>query len=295
MNIQRVKDLPPLPQRSPDSHKGTCGKVLMIAGSPGMSGAACLAGMGALRGGSGLVFVACPASIQSIVASVNPCYLTIPLELDSENQLTAQSKTNLLDQLSGFDAVAIGPGCGQHPWVRDLTVQLYKELEQPLIVDADGLNSLATLETTLPAAAGPRILTPHPGEFSRLTNVSIQDITADREPHAIQFAQQHNVILVLKGPGTIITDGSQIAINPTGNAGMATGGTGDVLTGITTSLAGQGLAPFDAAQLGAYLHGLAGDLAADELSQPALIAADLIEYLPDAWQELIALNNSELN
>lgn len=293
MKIQRVTDLPPLPQRSPDSHKGTCGKVLIIAGSPGMSGAACLAGMGALRGGSGLVFVATHHAVQSIVASVNPCYLTIPLELDSDNQLTAQSRSNLLDQLSGFDAVAIGPGCGQLPWVHDLTVQLYTQLEQPLLVDADGLNSLAALDTPLPDAAGPRILTPHPGEFSRLINVSIKDITADREAHAIQFAQQHNVILVLKGPGTVITDGTQIAVNTTGNAGMATGGTGDVLTGITTSLAGQGLSPFAAAQLGVYLHGLAGDFAADELSQPAMIAADLLDFLPDAWQELLASDNSE--
>ncbi|QDT25708.1 ATP-dependent (S)-NAD(P)H-hydrate dehydratase [Gimesia panareensis] len=291
MNIQRIKDLPPLPQRAPDSHKGSCGKVLIIAGSPGMSGAACLAGMGALRGGSGLVFVATPAAIQSIVASVNPCYLTIPLELDSDSQLTSESTAHLLDQLPGFDAVAIGPGCGQHPWVRDLTVQLYSELEQTLIVDADALNSLAALETPLPDAAGPRILTPHPGEFSRLTNVSIKDISADRETHAIQFAQKHQVVLVLKGAGTIVTDGTQLAVNQTGNAGMATGGTGDVLTGLTTSLAGQGMSPFDAAQLGVYLHGLAGDFAADDLSQPAMIAADLLDYIPDAWRELIAETN----
>ncbi|WP_417394419.1 NAD(P)H-hydrate dehydratase [Gimesia chilikensis] len=293
MNIQRITDLPSLPQRTTDSHKGTFGKVLIIAGSPGMSGAACLSGMGALRGGSGLVFIATPVSVQSIVASVNPCYLTIPLEMDSEDQLTPESRSNLLDQLSGFDAVAIGPGCGQRPWVRDLTLHLYENLTQPLIVDADGLNSLAAADSPLPEPAGPRILTPHPGEFSRLTNVSIKEIAADRETHALEFARQHKVILLLKGAGTIITDGSRIAVNPTGNAGMATGGTGDVLTGLTTSLAGQGLLPFDAAQLGAYLHGLAGDLAADDLTQPAMIAADLIDYLPDAWHELLANQTSE--
>ena len=287
MNIQRVKDLPPLPPRTADSHKGTYGKVLIIAGSPGMSGAACLSGMGALRGGSGLVFIATPIAVQPIVASVNPCYLTIPLELDSQSRLTTESQTHLLDQLPGFDAVAIGPGCGQHTWVRDLTRKLYAELEKPLIVDADALNTLAASDTSFPAAAGPRILTPHPGEFSRLINVSIKDISADRESQAIQFAQEHQIILVLKGAETIITDGQQIAVNSTGNAGMATGGTGDVLTGLTTSLAGQGLAPFSAAQLAAHLHGLAGDLAADDLSQPAMIASDLIDYLPDAWQILI--------
>ena len=291
MNIQRVSDLPSPPVRPENSHKGTFGKVLIIAGSSGMSGAACLSGMGALRGGSGLVFLAIPESIQSIVATVNPCYLTIPLQSDQQGNLSESSKTHLFNQLHDFDAVAIGPGCGQHTWVQEVTLKLYTELKQTLIVDADGLNAIATSGRPLPKAAGPRILTPHPGEFSRLINLSTTEIAQHREELSIAFAKQHQVVLLLKGSHSLITDGTRIAVNTTGNSGLATGGSGDVLTGLITSLAGQGLEAFEAAQLAAHLHGRAGDLAAQELSQPALIASDLTDYLPEAWLELLQSQN----
>ncbi|QDT40923.1 ATP-dependent (S)-NAD(P)H-hydrate dehydratase [Gimesia alba] len=287
MNIQRISDLPALPQRPENSHKGTFGKVLVIAGSSGMSGAACLAGTGALRSGAGLVFLAIPETIQSIVATVNPCYLTIPLTLDQDAQLTAESESQLLDQIPSFDAVAIGPGCGQQKWFRKLTLKLFAEVEQTLIVDADALNALARSDKPLPTAAGPRILTPHPGEFSRLINKPISKIEAQRETLAITFAKEQGVILVLKGAHTVITDGTRLAINPTGNSGMATGGSGDVLTGILTALVGQGMQAFEAAQLAAYIHGFAGDLAAAEMSEIAMIASDLPEFLPEAWLQLI--------
>lgn len=287
MNIQRISELPDPPQRPEDSHKGTFGKVLIIAGSPGMSGAACLAGAGALRSGAGLVFLAVPSAIQSIVATVNPCYLTIPLEFDADANLTEKSEKALLQRLPEFDAVAIGPGCGQQEWFRTFTHKLYQELPQTLIVDADALNVLATADQKLPTATGPRILTPHPGEFSRLTGLSMQQIEQQRETRALEFSQANNVVLILKGAGSIITDGKRLAVNNTGNSGMATGGTGDVLTGILTALAGQKMEAFAAAQLAAWLHGLAGDLAAQDLSEPALIAADLPDYLPDAWLRLL--------
>lgn len=287
MNIQRISDLPALPQRPENSHKGTFGKVLVIAGSSGMSGAACLAGMGALRGGAGLVFLAIPEAIQSIVASWNPCYLTIPLQLDQDSRLAPPSEALLMKQLPGFDAVAIGPGCGQQEWFRNITLQLFAELKQPLIVDADALNALAGSDKPLPEAAGPRILTPHPGEFSRLVNKPISEIEQQREALSTTFAKQHNLVLVLKGAHTIITDGTRIAVNTTGNSGMATGGSGDVLTGILTSLVGQGMPAFEAAQLAVHVHGLAGDLAAQDLSEPAMIASDLPDYLPDAWMQLM--------
>lgn len=287
MNLQRISDLPALPSRPEDSHKGTFGKVLIIAGSSGMSGAACLAGLGALRGGSGLVFLAVPESIQSIVSTVNTSYLTIPLQVDRGDELSEESKTHLEDQLPHFDAVAIGPGCGQHKWIQKLTFELYTELKQTLIVDADALNAIATSDKPFPTAGGPRILTPHPGEFSRLINKSTREIGQQREELATTFAKQHQIVLLLKGSRSIITDGTRIAVNTTGNSGMATGGSGDVLTGLITSLAGQGLNAFEATQLAAHLHGRAGDLAAKELSQPALIASDLPDYLPQAWLELI--------
>lgn len=287
MNVQRISDLPALPQRPDKSHKGTFGKVLIIAGSAGMSGAACLAGLGALRGGSGLVFLAVPESIQSIVSTVNPSYLTIPLQIDHNDKLSSESKTHLWNQFPNFDAVAIGPGCGQHKWIQKLTLKLYAELTQTLIIDADALNAIASSGKPIPTAGGPRILTPHPGEFSRLTSHTVTKIEQQRETLAIEFAKQHNVVLLLKGAHTIITDGTQIAVNLTGNSGMATGGSGDVLTGIITSLVGQGLDAFEAAQLAAHLHGRAGDLASQKLTQPALIASDLPDYLPAAWQDLI--------
>ncbi len=286
MNIQRISELPELPQRPENSHKGTFGKVLVIAGSSGMSGAACLAGMGALRGGVGLVFLAIPESIQSIVSTMNPCYLTIPLHLDQHDRLSEESETVLFDQIDHFDAVAIGPGCGTQKWIQQLTLNLYTKLKRTLIVDADALNALAASEKPLPTPAGPRILTPHPGEFSRLIHKNISEIEQQREAHSIAFAKQHQVVLLLKGANSIITDGSRIAINPTGNSGMATGGSGDVLTGLITALSGQGLEAFEATQLAACLHGLAGDRAAQELSQHALIASDLSDYLPAAWLTL---------
>lgn len=287
MNIQRVSDLPSPPKRPENAHKGTFGKVLVIAGSPGMSGAACLSGMGALRGGSGLVFLAIPESIQSIVSTVNPCYLTIPLQIDQHGNVSEESKTRLLNQVHDFDAVAIGPGCGQHSWIQEITFKLYKELNQTLILDADALNAIAASNKPLPKAVGSRILTPHPGEFSRLVNQSTAKVAQQREELAISFAKQHQVVLLLKGAHTIITDGTRIAVNTTGNSGLATGGSGDVLTGLLTSLTGQGLGAFEAAQLAAHLHGRAADLAAQKLSQPALIASDLPDYLPQAWLELL--------
>lgn len=287
MNIQRVSDLPSPPKRPENAHKGTFGKVLVIAGSPGMSGAACLSGMGALRGGSGLVFLAIPESIQSIVSTVNPCYLTIPLQIDQHGNVSEESKIRLLNQVHDFDAVAIGPGCGQNTWIQEITFKLYTELKQTLILDADALNAIAASNKPLPKAAGPRILTPHPGEFSRLINQSTAEVAQQREELSISFAKQHQVVLLLKGTHTIITDGTRIAVNTTGNSGLATGGSGDVLTGLITSLAGQGMGTFEAAQLAAHLHGRAGDLAAQKLSQPALIASDLPDYLPQAWLELL--------
>ncbi|WP_339729554.1 NAD(P)H-hydrate dehydratase [uncultured Gimesia sp.] len=287
MNIQRISDLPALPQRPENSHKGTFGKVLVIAGSSGMSGAACLAGIGALRSGAGLVFLAIPEAIQTIVSTVNPCYLTIPLQFDQQSLLTPESESQLFHQIPSFDAIAIGPGCGQQEWFRKLTLKLYTELQQPLIVDADALNALASLDKPLPTAAGPRILTPHPGEFSRLINKPIQEIEEQREALAMTFAKQQGLILILKGAHTIITDGTRLAVNTTGNSGMATGGSGDVLTGILTALIGQGMEAFEAAQLATYVHGFAGDLAAQELSEISMIASDLPEFLPEAWLELM--------
>ncbi|TWU14934.1 ATP-dependent (S)-NAD(P)H-hydrate dehydratase [Symmachiella macrocystis] len=287
MALERVTELPELPARKTDSHKGSFGRVLLIAGSRGMSGAACLSGMGALRGGAGLVFVAVPSGIVSIVAGREPSYLNIPLPEDEAGRLHASATETLQDEVTKPDVIAIGPGCGQSQAVTDIVTWLYRDIDKPLVVDADGLNALSTLDT-LPPAAGPRILTPHPGEFARLTRTDIKTVQQAREEMATEFAAAHGCVVLLKGAGTIITDGHRVAVNSTGNSGMATGGSGDVLTGLIAALLAQGLPVFEAAQLAAHLHGLAGDLAAAELSEPGLIASDLPRYLPAAWLRVLA-------
>lgn len=262
----------------------------MIAGSRGMSGAACLSGSGALRGGAGLVYLAVPSSIVGAVASVEPSYLTIPLPEDDQGRASVRARPILADVVPQNTSVAVGPGWGQSDDLLQLARWLYTTCERPLIVDADGLNALARipglLKTTSNAvqAAGDRILTPHPGEFARLLGCDVPAVECRREDLACEFATRHGVVLVLKGHKTIVTDGSRLAVNESGNSGMATGGTGDVLTGLIAALVAQGLSGFDAARLGVHLHGLAGDLAARELSQPGLIASDLPRFLPMAWK-----------
>ena len=281
--MRMIDKLPSAPVRPADAHKGTFGRVLVIGGSRGMSGAPSLAGLGALHGGAGLVYVAVPSEILPTVAAIEPSYLTIPLATDEEHGcLSADGLNGLRTACEGKDAIALGPGLGQSRGVAAIVNSLFTELPQPMVVDADALNVLASQK-----AAGPRILTPHPGEFARLIGSDIATVQSQRAKLAAEFAANHGVIVVLKGQGTVVTDGDRVAINRTGNPGMATGGSGDVLTGLIASLLAQGMPAFEAAQLGAHLHGLAGDLAAAELSQPGLIASDLPRFLAQAWQRFL--------
>ena len=284
---ERLTRLPSFPPRPFNAHKGTFGRVLIIGGSPGMSGAAALAGLGALRGGAGLVYLAVPVSIVEIVAAIESSYLTIPLPCCSQGGISIRAQSILDERLPAMSACAIGPGLGRHPATGALVCKAYQTCLQPLVVDADALNELAVHLTAPDEAAGPRILTPHPGEFARLTNRTIAEVQQHRDELAIEFAARFGVILLLKGSGTVITDGRKVAINQTGNPGMATGGSGDVLTGLIAALLAQGMSPFDAAQLGAHLHGIAGDLAAESLSEPGLIASDLPTFLPAAIQQFL--------
>lgn len=287
MSVQRVTELPALPARPDDAHKGTFGRVLIVGGSLGMSGAAALAGLAALRGGAGIVSLAVPAKIVSVVAAIEPSYLTIPLPDDERGRLCVGAKDELAELISNSTALAVGPGWGISADLIELARWLFASVERPAVIDADGLNLLSQSPEALKTHAAARILTPHPGEFSRLTGHDTRMIQENREELACWFAQEHNVVLLLKGHGTIITDGQRLAVNTTGNSGMATGGSGDVLTGLLAALLAQGLPAFEAAQLGAHLHGLAGDLAAKELTKPGLIASDLARYLPSAWSELL--------
>jgi NAD(P)H-hydrate epimerase len=186
------------------------------------------------------------------------------------------------------DVLAIGPGLGQSPEIRDLVHAVIEEVKIPTLLDADALNALAGQTETLADLRRPVVLTPHPGEFARLTNRTIAEIQSDREGHAIALAQADHLVLVLKGHRSVVTDGYRIFVNTTGNPGMATGGAGDVLTGVIAALMCQKLGAFEAAQLGVHVHGLAGDIARDQNGEIGLIAGDIVDSLPDAFYHLTA-------
>jgi NAD(P)H-hydrate epimerase len=284
--MTKSTELPPLPPRPADSNKGTFGRVLIIGGSRGMSGAATLAGLGALRGGAGLVELAIPSGIQAIVAGIEPCWMTTGLPEDGDGRLTDHAFSAIESRWKTASAVAIGPGWGVTAATHQLARAVVERCPHPLVVDADALNTLADQPDMWRKSAAPRLITPHPGEFARLRNTTVTAIQSDRAAHARDFAKTHGIVVLLKGHETVITDGDRFAINTTGNAGMATGGTGDVLTGLLAALLAQKMTPYDAARLGAHLHGLAGDLAAAEFSEPGLIASDVARYLGRAWRTL---------
>jgi NAD(P)H-hydrate epimerase len=278
-----VTALPTLAPRDPEGHKGTYGHVLVVAGSRGMGGAAVLCGGGALRGGAGLVTVAIPETIQPIVAAGNPCYLTRSLPADDAGRVTNAAGPDVLATGNKCDVVACGPGLGQSVGTTAVVTALLARCGKPVVLDADGLTVIARTPDVLRRQA-PLVITPHPGEFARLLGTTADTVEADREALAVRFAATHGLVLVLKGHRTLVTDGRRLYRNTTGNPGMATGGSGDVLTGLLAALLGQGLELFAAAQLAVHLHGLAGDLARDELGEVALIATDLLTYLPRAFR-----------
>jgi ADP-dependent NAD(P)H-hydrate dehydratase len=280
-----VAETPRLPPRASDANKGLYGRALVVAGSWGMSGAAVLCSSAALRGGAGLVRVAVPHAILPLVATANPCYMTAGLPQDDRGRLSGSALAELREQFRWCTVGVIGPGLGTNPDLGVLLRTLLAETTQPLVLDADALNALVPHLDVLKQRQGPLILTPHPGEFARLTGLETSVVQAQRQELALQFAQTHRVILVLKGAGTVVTDGRRVYVNRTGNPGMATGGTGDVLGGLIAALVGQGMPPFEAAQLGVHLHGRAGDLARDRLGEASLIASDLLEYVPAAFLE----------
>jgi NAD(P)H-hydrate epimerase len=250
-----------------------------------MSGAIALAGMATLRSGAGLVTLGIPDVCLETVAGFDPDYMTVPLPCDDLGRLNQAAATSVQSMLPQATCVALGPGIGRSDELKRLVRNLYVTVPPPLVVDADGLNALAEHPDHLSGRQGPCVITPHPGEFRRLVR---SDKLTDEQAvaSAERLAGEHRLVVVLKGHRTLITDGSHSRRNTTGNAGMATGGSGDVLTGVITALLGQGLSAFDAARLGVYVHGLAGDLAAARLGQVSLVARDLISHLPAAFQQI---------
>ena len=282
-----------LPAWGPAAHKGERGRVFVAGGSPGLTGAACLASEAALRAGAGLVTLGVPESLHDLMEVKLTEVMTAPLPEAEDRTLAAAAAGTILERAAQAGALAVGPGLGRGEELPELITQLVRESPVPLVVDADGLNALAARTEVLSEAAAPIILTPHPGELARLTGSTPAEVQAHRLPLAREVAESWNATVVLKGARTVIAapDGT-CYLNPTGNPGLATGGTGDVLTGVIAALLAQGLQPLKAAAAGAFLHGLAGDLAAEQArGARGLTAGDVLQALPAA---LAAVMRSEV-
>lgn len=265
--------------RSADSHKGSFGHMLAVCGSYGMAGAAILSARAALRSGVGLLTVALPRSVYPIVAAAVPEAVYLPLPETDAGTLSAVALSPLLAALHGKDAMLIGCGLGQNADVRAVVQALLENADCPTVLDADGLNCCAAHIDMLKTAKAPLILTPHPGEMARLCGETAEAVQRERRETAVGFAKRYGVTLVLKGHHTLVANADTLCVNHTGNAGMATGGSGDVLAGMIAALAAQGLSPLDAARCGVYLHGTAGDRACARLSQHGMLPSDMIEEL----------------
>ncbi len=288
MGVLEAADVAPaFPVRDAAAHKGTFGHVLLIAGSVGKTGAAALAALGALRVGAGLATVAVPASVHDIMENKLTEAMTVPVPETDARTVAREALGALMGLAEGKDAVAIGPGLGTHPSTQALVRDLVARLRIPMVVDADGINALAGAGDILRRAGAPVVLTPHPGECSRLLAVPVAEIVRERIPLVQKTVADFRVALVLKMARTIVgAQGDGIAVVPTGNPGMATGGTGDVLTGVIAGLMARGVSAALAARAGAYLHGLAGDLAAEGVGQEAMLAGDLLACVPEAIRRI---------
>ncbi len=275
MKLDHNQVLSLLPHRKKNAHKGDFGRVLLLCGSVGYTGAAALAAMGALRAGAGLVYLGVPESIYTIAAVklTEPIVFPIP---EKDGKLAAAAINEIANVLHKMDAVLIGPGLGQSEDTFAVTRWVLENFSGPVVVDADGINVLSSHKNILRGRTNPTILTPHEGEFSRLTG----NYPTDRITDSQKLAQDLGVVVVLKGFESIITDGTTTYINPTGNPGMAVGGSGDVLAGVITSLLGQGVTPLQAAACGVWLHGAAGDICADEIGQYGMLPSDMLNVLP---------------
>ena len=273
-NLNHEQVLSALPDRDENAHKGNFGKILLLCGSEGFTGAAALAAMGALRCGAGLVYLGVPRSIYAIEAVKLTEPIVFPLP-EQDGKLSRDALPGILGMLDSMDAVLIGPGLGQSEGTRAVIQAVLEAAKCPVVLDADGINGICRHRDILRERHYPTILTPHAGEFQRLGG----EIGGDRLTSAQRFAREYGCILLLKGHHTVITDGIESYVNQTGNPGMAVGGSGDVLAGMIAGLLGQGLSPLNAAACGAWLHGSAGDLCAEKMGQYAMLPTDMLEVL----------------
>ena len=264
-----------LPRRAPDAHKGDFGRILLLCGSKGYTGAAALAAMGALRCGAGLVYLGVPESIYAIEATKlnEPVVFSL---LDEGGMLSPNAVEKIVEILPKMDAVLVGPGIGNSPGTFAVVKTVLEHASCPVVLDADGINVLSGHIDLLRGRTGPTVLTPHAGEFKRLGF----ELTADREAAARNFAAKTGSILLLKGHRTVISDGNITYMNPTGNPGMAVGGSGDVLAGMITALLGQKIPPLEATACAAWLHGAAGDICVKKMGQYGMLPTDMLQVLP---------------
>ena len=281
--------VPPLPTRAPDANKGDCGKIMVVGGSRGMAGAPCLTSRAAFRSGAGLVLTVVPASIWDVAATKLDEAQTRGLGTPTDETFGEHAAGELLAISKWADVVAMGPGMTQNAPTAKSIREFVDACEKPLLLDADALNAFGSGRIELIFAAQKKnlrremVLTPHPGEMARLLNLSTRGVQDDRRQAVLACAELSAAVVLLKGAETLVCDGERLYVNRTGNPGMATGGSGDALSGIVSALMGQGMPAFEAACLGAHLHGLAGDIAASRLGCWSLIASDIIEELPAAF------------
>jgi ADP-dependent NAD(P)H-hydrate dehydratase / NAD(P)H-hydrate epimerase len=271
-------------KRNPNTHKGDYGHVLILGGSPGLTGAVCLSAKAALRTGCGLVTVGIPKSLNSIFEVKLTEIMSLPLA-DQRGFLDRDAFKEIEEILNKIDVIVLGPGASLKGSTQALLRKITKSIDKPLVIDADAITAIsADSDILLKRKAKDVVLTPHEGEFKRLIKVKSAEAEKTRKELVKGYALRYNLTLVFKGHGTLVSDGKKLFENTTGNPGMATAGSGDVLTGIIAGLIAQGLSAFEASKFGVYLHGLAADLAVKDKTQNALIATDIIEYLPKAYK-----------
>ncbi len=273
-----------IPVHLPDDHKGSRGRVAVVAGSAGMAGAATLATRAALRSGAGMVMLGTPESLVGALTARHTEVMLRGLPETAAGSLSLEAEPGIESLLSWADVLAIGPGLTRHEETSSLVRRVVSNSERPVVIDADGVNAFSSHASDLAGTRPEVIMTPHAYELSRLTDMPVEEIEADRVAAARQTAGSLGVTLVLKGAASLVASPcGQVSVNPTGNPGMATAGSGDVLTGVIAALLGQGICAWDAARLGVYLHGLAGDLGAEAVGTHSLVAGDLIDHLPGAF------------
>jgi len=276
-----------LKKRSKDSHKGDFGHVFILAGSRGLTGAAALCSNAALRSGAGLVTLGIPVSLNLVMSRKLTEVMTFSLAETKEITLSLKAEKEILKKVKASDVVVLGPGLSQYPETQKLINRLILKIDKPMVLDADALNAISKNTRVLKKIKSKYAVTPHPGEMSRLINKSVEYVKNNRLIVAKKFSRDYNTVVVLKGAGTVVAEqGGKCYINTTGNPGMATAGSGDVLTGIIAGFLSQGLKVFDASVMGVYVHGIAGDFAAKDKGEIGLIAGDILENIPYAIKQM---------